>query len=236
MADGRSSRWEMIKLSRLLSQFRFTSIDEITCKYGTIRYKMSGRTPDPEKVELRKKIADEIAKMSPEEKKRQSDIVFKKIINHPFYKSANRITIFMSTDDEVNTAPIISHIKARGASAFVPQYAGGIMKMLKLEAGDEESMPLTRHGIAQHSKDQKREDALESGLDLIIAPGVAFSRDGGRVGHGGGYYDRYIANLRSDPETAPKVVAVAFNCQVVDRVPMNELDQKIDDVVYAGSD
>ncbi|XP_047514919.1 5-formyltetrahydrofolate cyclo-ligase isoform X1 [Pieris napi] len=222
-----------IKLYRVLSQFRSTNVNDIPRR--TVG-KMSARTPDPAKVELRKQIADAIAKMTTEEKERQSKIVFNKIINHPYYKTANRVAIFMSTDQEINTAPIISHIKSRGGSAFVPQYAGGIMRMLKLETGDEDAMPLTRHGIAQHSKDQKREDALDEGLDLIIAPGVAFSLEGGRVGHGGGYYDRYIANLRSNPKTAPKVVAVAFNCQVLDKVPMNDLDQKIDEVVYAGSD
>lgn len=86
------------------------------------------------------------------------------MINHPYYKSAKRISLFMSTDQEIDTAPLISHIKARGGTAFVPQYAGGKMKMLKLETGDEDNMPLTRHGIAQHSKDQQREDALDEGL------------------------------------------------------------------------
>lgn len=69
----------------------------------------------------------------------------------------------MSTDQEIDTAPMIDHIRARGATAFVPQYAGGKMKMLKLETGDEEAMPLTRHGIQQHGKNQPREDALETG-------------------------------------------------------------------------
>lgn len=69
----------------------------------------------------------------------------------------------MSTYDEVDTAPLISHIQSRGAVAFVPQYAGGRMRMLRLETGDETNMPRTRHGIAQHSKEQKREDAMETG-------------------------------------------------------------------------
>jgi 5-formyltetrahydrofolate cyclo-ligase len=69
----------------------------------------------------------------------------------------------MSTDEEVDTAPIIDHIRARGAAAFVPQYAGGVMKMLRLQTGDEDAMPLTRHGIQQHGKDQPRENALDSG-------------------------------------------------------------------------
>ncbi|XP_039759482.1 5-formyltetrahydrofolate cyclo-ligase isoform X2 [Pararge aegeria] len=190
------------------------------------------RTPDPAKLLLREKVATRIAQLSAEEKKRQSEIVYNKVINHPYYKSAQRIAIFMSTDQEVNTMPIISHIKARGAAAFVPQYAGGVMKMLRLEQDDEKTMPLTRHGIQQHSKDQQREDALGNGLDLIIAPGVAFSKSGGRVGHGGGYYDKYITNLRANPNP-PKIIAVAFNCQVMEEVPMNELDQRIDGVIYA---
>lgn len=69
----------------------------------------------------------------------------------------------MSTDQEVDTAPLIKHIQARGAAAFVPQYAGGRMRMLRLEADDEKIMSVTKHGIAQHSKEQAREDALESG-------------------------------------------------------------------------
>ncbi|KAL0820648.1 hypothetical protein ABMA28_006482 [Loxostege sticticalis] len=195
--------------------------------------KMSKITPNPAKMLLRDEIAARIAGLSTEEKKRQSKIVYDKLINHPFYKSSKRISLFMSTDQEIDTAPIIDHIRAKGAAAFVPQYAGGKMKMLRLETGDEQSMPLTRHGIQQHGKDQPRDDALESGgLDLVIAPGVAFSRSGDRLGHGGGYYDKFITGLRSNPETAPKIVAVAFNVQVVDNLPMDPHDQKVDDVIF----
>ncbi|XP_013137258.1 PREDICTED: 5-formyltetrahydrofolate cyclo-ligase isoform X2 [Papilio polytes] len=194
---------------------------------------MSRLTPNPAKVLIREQVAARIAALSTEEKTRQSKIVYDKIVNHPCYKKAKNVAIFMSTDQEVDTAPIIDHIKAKGGAAFVPQYAGGKMKMLKLESGDETAMPLTRHGIQQHSKEQIRDDALDIGLDLIIAPGVAFSRSGGRVGHGGGYYDKYISNLRQNPDTAPKVVAIGFKCQVFDEVPMDSQDQKIDDVVFA---
>ncbi|CAH2042100.1 unnamed protein product, partial [Iphiclides podalirius] len=200
----------------------------LSCQFRT----MSRLTPNPAKVLIREEVAAKIAALSTEEKKRQSKVVYEKIINHPSYKTAKNIAIFMSTDQEVDTAPIIAHIKARGASAFVPQYAGGKMRMLKLEPGDEASMPLTRHGIQQHPKEQIREDALDSGLDLIIAPGVAFTRNGGRVGHGGGYYDKYIAHLRQNPSTAPKVVAIAFKCQVLDEVPMDQQDEKVDDVIF----
>ncbi|CAH0590488.1 unnamed protein product [Chrysodeixis includens] len=194
---------------------------------------MSKITPNPAKALLRAEIAARIAALTSEEKKRQSQIVFDKVINHPFYSFANRIALYMSTDQEIDTAPIIKHIKARGAAAFVPQYAGGRMRFLRLEADDEKNMSLTKHGIAQHGKDQTREDAMETGgLDLVIAPGVAFSNSGDRCGHGGGYYDKFIAHVRSNPP-APKIVAIAFSCQVVDEVPTNEQDQKVDALIYA---
>lgn len=69
----------------------------------------------------------------------------------------------MSTDQEVDTAPLLEHAKQKGA-AFVPQYAGGHMKMLRVETGDEAAMDVTKHGIAQHAKDAARDDALESGI------------------------------------------------------------------------
>ncbi|KAM3960373.1 methenyltetrahydrofolate synthetase isoform 1-T2 [Aphomia sociella] len=193
---------------------------------------MSKKTPNPAKALLRDEVEKRIATLTTEEKKKQSEIVYQKLINHPYYKSSKRISLFMSTDQEINTAPIIDNIRARGAAAFIPQYAGGRMRMLRMELGDEQAMPQTRHGIQQHSKEQIREDALESGgLDLVIAPGVAFTRAGDRLGHGGGYYDKFITGLRADPTTAPKIIAVAFDCQVVDKLPMDDHDQKVDEVI-----
>ncbi|RVE51390.1 hypothetical protein evm_003945 [Chilo suppressalis] len=219
---------------------RQSALDSLSYLVVSIKEKhyrtMSKMTPNPAKALLREQIATRIAALSNEEKKRQSKIVFDKLINHPYYKASNRISLFMSTDQEIDTAPIIEHIRAKGAAAFVPQYAGGVMKMLRLESGDEQAMPLTRHGIQQHSKSQQREDALENGgLDLIISPGVVFSKSGDRLGHGGGYYDKFITKLRTDFNPPPKVVAIAFDVQVVNNVPMDPQDQKVDDVLFAES-
>ena len=57
-------------------------------------------------------------------------------------------------------------------------------------------------------------------IDCVIVPGVAFSRKGARLGHGGGYYDRFFY------EKAPQAyrVAVAFSCQIMDDIPMEDHD------------
>jgi 5-formyltetrahydrofolate cyclo-ligase len=65
-------------------------------------------------------------------------------------------------------------------------------------------------------------------LDLIVVPGVAFDRSGGRIGHGKGYYDRLLRNVSADTT----VGALAFECQLVTPdVPMMEHDVFMDLVV-----
>lgn len=76
------------------------------------------------------------------------------------------------------------------------------------------------------------------GLDLILAPGVAFDHTGGRLGHGKGYYDRYLtraeqwATKRGVP--APVTVALALREQVLppsERVPADERDRVLDGII-----
>jgi 5-formyltetrahydrofolate cyclo-ligase len=76
-------------------------------------------------------------------------------------------------------------------------------------------------------------DALPGPI-LVIAPGVAFDRAGGRLGHGKGYYDRFLRGLRSRRSDV-FVTALCVPCQVVDRVPMYERDERVDAVCAGGS-
>jgi 5-formyltetrahydrofolate cyclo-ligase len=64
-------------------------------------------------------------------------------------------------------------------------------------------------------------------LDLIMVPGVAFDRRGGRTGHGKGYYDKLLEHARSDTP----LVALAFECQMFPEIPVQEHDVFMDCVV-----
>lgn len=68
-------------------------------------------------------------------------------------------------------------------------------------------------------------------LDLILVPGVAFDRRGGRLGRGGGFYDRFLSSV---PRPGPILLAAAFGPQIVDRVPMEAHDQAVDIIVTPG--
>src|SRR5262249_15546451 len=60
-------------------------------------------------------------------------------------------------------------------------------------------------------------------FDLIVVPGVAFSPTGERIGRGAGYYDRALKNTENTLK-----VALAFDFQVLDRLPQHSEDQKVD--------
>ncbi len=64
-------------------------------------------------------------------------------------------------------------------------------------------------------------------LDVILVPGLAFDRLGGRIGHGKGYYDRLLAQV--DPRTA--LISPAFECQIVEKCPMESHDCRVHVIV-----
>jgi 5-formyltetrahydrofolate cyclo-ligase len=64
-------------------------------------------------------------------------------------------------------------------------------------------------------------------LDLILVPGLAFTRDGARLGRGGGYYDRLLAN----PQCRAQRIAIAFDVQIIDHIPIEDHDQRIHQII-----
>lgn len=64
-------------------------------------------------------------------------------------------------------------------------------------------------------------------LDIILVPGLAFTRDGLRLGRGGGYYDRLLAN----PACRAKRIAIAFDLQIVDSIPVEPHDQRVHQII-----
>lgn len=70
------------------------------------------------------------------------------------------------------------------------------------------------------------------GLDLILMPGLAFTRQGARLGRGKGYYDSYLRRCH-DSGVTPRTMALSFREQLVDHVPTGEHDFLVQEVVWA---
>lgn len=206
------------------------------------------------KSELRKFMRIVVNSMSMTERRRQSDIVFAKLIKHPRYQSSSSISIYLSTDNEIDTEPILRHaLEVSSKRCFIPvirpvtgstdcdynkQYSTRML-MIELSSMNEFSrLPINHYGI-------KEPDLLDvppskianpiSGpkLDLALVPGVAFSSDGRRLGHGKGYYDEFLSDWKLLCEQGPIYsIGLAFNELIVrDPLAVEAHDYRLDEVL-----
>ncbi|KAH8414685.1 hypothetical protein KR009_004149, partial [Drosophila setifemur] len=188
---------------------------------------MAATTQNRLKVALRKRMKDALKCLKPEVIARQSQAVTAKVLTNQAFQQAQRVSIYLSTSSELDTTALLSEMFRLDKMVFVPTYEGSNMKMVRLRGMDEyESLPLTKWNIKQPDFKDAREDAMTNGhgIDLFIVPGVAFTRRGARMGHGMGYYDKF---LRQHAEKYPsfKVVvmmALALNEQIIsdEELPM----------------
>ncbi|XP_058832066.1 5-formyltetrahydrofolate cyclo-ligase isoform X2 [Topomyia yanbarensis] len=198
---------------------------------------------NPAKAAQRQKLMDVLASMNTASRTAQSEFITQKILQLPFFERCRRISIYLSTEGEVSTVPLLKELFRQNKEVFVPTYNRTAMRMVKLnDMADYDSLPKTSWNIKQPDfADATREDCLAAtvGLDLIILPGVAFTRSGARLGHGGGYYDRYLREYfgKFPAEGANKktyLVGVAFREQIIPEgtLPTDEHDFPLDMVIF----
>lgn len=189
------------------------------------------------KQALRREITGRVAALSDAEKRRQSQVVSEKLFSHPKYVSCNRIAVFLSMHNEVQTEEILKDVFKRGKSCFIPRYESNSnhMDMLELKSlQDIEMLPLTSWNIRQPNQDDdSREEALAAGgLDLILMPGLGFDQAGNRLGRGKGFYDTYLERCIRHPKGKPYTIALAYKEQLCQSIPVDDNDVLIDEVLY----
>ncbi|XP_055380146.1 5-formyltetrahydrofolate cyclo-ligase [Condylostylus longicornis] len=154
---------------------------------------MTSSIGNPLKKAMRKAVSKKTSQLSLEAIKKQSEEIRNKIISSELFKKSERICVYLSTPTEVDTIGILEEMFKFGKKVFVPAYHGKSMEMLLIkDMNDYESLSITKWNIKQPNYKDNRENALATGLDLFLMPGVGFSIEGGRLGHGMGYYDKYL--------------------------------------------
>jgi len=145
---------------------------------------------------------------------------------NPKWMQGRRIGLFAGLADEPDTRPMLKLVQGAGKEVFFPRcHAGGGLTMARLE--DACDLSPGRFGILEPPQDAPCSSLLE--LDLILIPGVAFDRHGGRLGRGGGFYDRALAG--ADGSAGPKRLGVGFAFQLVERVPVLDHDLAVHGVL-----
>lgn len=178
------------------------------------------------KNEIRK--AAHAARKEQTDKETVSKQITDRVMGLAQYQSAGCVMWYVDVRDEARTRHALPDAVAGDKKIVIPFCVDGELELFLLESMDE--LETGMYKILEPREDlrgvpEKRVDVKD--LDLILVPGVAFDAVGGRTGHGKGYYDKLLENAR--PETP--LVALAFECQMFDEIPMQDHDIFMDKVV-----
>lgn len=125
-----------------------------------------------------------------EDRRQRERAILAAVLDWPSFAAADTVMAYASIGTEVDTYPLLGEILARGKRLFLPRTMGrGIMTAMQVS--DLGACVPGAYGILEPPEDAYAADPTE--IDLILVPGLAFDRHGNRVGHGAGYYDRYLA-------------------------------------------
>lgn len=162
--------------------------------------------------------------------------ICQRLVELPEYRRARTVMYYVDVRSEVRTRYYLPDALKHDKRIVVPYCVEGELELFHLENMDELAIGMYR--ILEPRPELRalaaRRPAV-SELDLIVVPGVAFDRRGGRMGHGFGYYDKLLRHARPDTP----LVALAFECQLFDEIPTESHDIFMDRIitekdVYAG--
>jgi len=175
-----------------------------------------------DKKMLRSEILIKRNKIDIVEKEKMDKKILDKFYDSEYYKKSKHIFIYISYDSEINTKEIIYNALKDNKKIYVPRTEFKTRVMDAVEITSLDNLIESDYGILEPSIREPHIDPNE--LDLIVVPGVAFDRNGGRVGYGAGFYDRYFKKISEDKREKVIKLALAYDFQVLEKVPMNEQD------------
>lgn len=174
------------------------------------------------KAQIRKRIKDERDKLNFEEKQKLDKKIFDKLHKSKYWKGSNKILIYISFENEVDTKILIKkYIKDK--TLVVPKSNPKNFSLTLYEIKSLMDLEKGSYGILEPKKGTLKINENEIGLAII--PGVAFDKQGQRIGYGKAYYDKLIKKLNCTK------IGLAYNIQLVENIPSQSHDQPVDLII-----
>ena len=154
---------------------------------------------DESKQEFRAQMQEQLRTLDAEDRRGRSLKICNRVLELPVWKRARVVVVFEPFHYEPEIATLIADLRRRGSEIIV-------------------ILPTAR---GQHDV------AIFAPIDLVLVPGIAFTRAGARIGRGAGFFDRFLAHRAA---RAIKI-GIAFSFQIVESLPLDRYDVKLDLVV-----
>jgi 5-formyltetrahydrofolate cyclo-ligase len=201
-------------------------------------------SPDKIKAELRQSLRQRRRALGEGLRAAAAQAVADALPALPEWPRRRRIALYLPADGELDPGTIARHCRQQARSLYLPRVdVRGIMSFSHWHP--DAVLTANRYGIPEPPACARRLEAAE--LDLIFMPLVGWDRRGNRLGMGGGYYDRALADARrtpagrasagrasagrASPESVPLLVGLAFSAQEVSQLPAQAWDIRLDFVL-----
>ncbi len=175
-------------------------------------------TQTMDKKELRAQIKMLKKQHTKEQLLEQSERILAKLEKHPDFVKAKRVMLYNALPDEVQTLAFLEkwHLEKQ---IILPTVVGD--DIIPVEYGKN-----TTFAVGDFNILEPQNEPYQGDFDLIVVPGVAFDKNGNRIGRGRGYYDRFLSQHLN-----VKRIGICFDFQLVDKVPTEPLDICMDEVI-----
>ncbi|TLX65008.1 5-formyltetrahydrofolate cyclo-ligase [Stutzerimonas nosocomialis] len=163
--------------------------------------------------------------LSPAQQRQASLRLYRQLAQHPLFRRARHIALYLPNDGEIDPRPLLREAQRRGKATYLPvldPWPRTRMVFQRIAPG--ERLRCNRFRILEPHRAPARQRPLWT-LDLVMMPLVGFDERGGRLGMGGGFYDRSLAYRRLRKNChKPTLLGLAHECQKVDRLPLASWD------------
>jgi len=134
-----------------------------------------------------------------------------------------QIAVYLASADEIDLTRFIEDAIARGVRLAAPRWNGKVYELAELNGCWPTGLVAGPHAILEPPQVAPRIEA--SSIGAWIVPGLAFAKDGARLGYGGGWYDRLVKG------STGRKVGVGYRFQVVDALPSEPHDIRLNEIV-----
>ena len=164
-----------------------------------------------------------------DDRRRKSEAIRRKVFRLTAFRRARTVCCYVALSYEVQTWRLIEEMLSRGKRVVVPVVRPRTKRLQLSEVRDPmRELAKGSFGVWQPTPRALRPVPVRD-LDLVLVPGLAFDRRGHRLGHGHGYFDRFLARM---PKTTP-TVGLAFRFQLLDRLPVASHDHAVQTILTA---
>lgn len=160
--------------------------------------------------------------MLPEDRLEKSQRICRHLMQ--VIRDGETVMVFTSKEKEVNTQPLIQSLFRKGNPVVVPIIVQEDFSLRLSYLRDLSVLVPSTFGVPEPIGSEIPAGAEHIGT--IILPMLGFDRAGGRIGYGAGYYDRFL-----EKNTGMRKIGIAFGCQEVGRLPVDEKDIRMDFII-----